>query len=104
MGQVATETREVQVRTCPECKQVMEPGHVMGMISTASLQQFPATIGWVPESVQPSERGYSDQRQAVPFTEIVFGPLFGKRPRFVAWRCQKCRLVIFTYVEGSWVR
>ncbi len=71
------------------------------MTAATSLQLYPATIGWVPEIVEPTKRGFQDQYLAEPFSQIVFGAMWSKRPRFPAWRCPKCRLVIFVYPEDD---
>lgn len=56
----------------------------------------PTTIGWLSGSVQPEGRGLEDMTVSIPLADIgIFR--WSSSARFPAWRCSRCRLVVFSY-------
>ncbi|HYA57652.1 MAG TPA: hypothetical protein VEH57_04210 [Thermoplasmata archaeon] len=56
----------------------------------------PATIAWLPGLVVPSGSGVRDEMDAEPLA-LPKPHVIAHVPRFVAWRCAKCRLIEFLY-------
>lgn len=73
----------------------MESGCVLGTTTDIGyMGNIPMTIGW--NSGPPAGRGPGDQVRSERLALV--GPwIFSRDPRFPAWRCQNCRLVVFTY-------
>ena len=77
----------------------MEAGRVMGVAKGgALLLPYPASIGWVPASVEQTQSGYSEESKAEPLAPV---PIWWTRPRFQGWRCARCELVLFSYREDA---
>ena len=87
-------------QTCPTCKATMEEGHVMGIPTPQGVNFAASTIGWLNSFVQLKGRGLSDQDRAVPLVEVDSFP-WSRSARFPAWRCTKCRLVLFSYSDAE---
>lgn len=73
----------------------MESGCVLGTTTDIMyVGNIPMTIGW--NSGPPVGRGPGDQVRSERLALV--GPwVFSRDPRFPAWRCTKCSLVMFTY-------
>ena len=85
-------------RACPDCRKAMQWGHVVGRPAGGGLALVPATIGWLPGDVAPSGTGISDQDRSDPLIKIgIFR--WSRMPRFPAWICEDCKLVIFSYAN-----
>jgi hypothetical protein len=69
----------------------MSSGHVQGQMG---FGLYSATIAWIDQA-------------SMATTDLApgrYGGVFGRHPRFPAWRCLDCKIVEFSYEEKLVVR
>lgn len=76
----------------------MDRGRVVARGYAGELMLTPMTIAWLPAEIEPRGRGIGDQGAAAPFVDIGMFR-WSRSPRFPAWMCGPCRIVVFSYAD-----